>query len=90
MTVEYEARDEIAYISFNRPEKHNALRDEDLAALVDVLAALRYGRPSADRDPVRTGPFVLERRRCQRAFAALDGRGHDEQPDHRRRRVHPV
>jgi enoyl-CoA hydratase/carnithine racemase len=40
MTVGYEARDEIAYISFNRPEKHNALRDEDLAALVDALRRL--------------------------------------------------
>ena len=40
MTVGYEVRDEIAYISFNRPEKHNALRDEDLAALVDALRRL--------------------------------------------------
>jgi enoyl-CoA hydratase/carnithine racemase len=27
MTVGYEVREDIAYISFNRPEKHNALRD---------------------------------------------------------------
>jgi enoyl-CoA hydratase/carnithine racemase len=40
MTVGYDVREEIAYISFNRPEKHNALRDEDLAALVDVLQRL--------------------------------------------------
>ncbi|MDQ1430483.1 MAG: enoyl-CoA hydratase [Actinomycetota bacterium] len=40
MTVGYEVRDGIAYISFNRPEKHNALRDEDLAALVDALQRL--------------------------------------------------
>src|SRR4029077_5661802 len=40
MTVGYEVRDEIAYISFNRPEKHNALRDEDLAALGDALRRL--------------------------------------------------
>ena len=29
MTVGYEVRERIAYLSFNRPEKHNALRDED-------------------------------------------------------------
>jgi enoyl-CoA hydratase/carnithine racemase len=40
MTVGYEVREEIAYISFNRPEKHNALRDEDIAALVDALQRL--------------------------------------------------
>jgi enoyl-CoA hydratase/carnithine racemase len=37
MAVGYEARDRIAYISFARPEKHNALRDEDLASLVSAL-----------------------------------------------------
>jgi enoyl-CoA hydratase/carnithine racemase len=40
MTVGYEVREEIAYISFNRPEKHNALRDEDIAALVSALERL--------------------------------------------------
>jgi enoyl-CoA hydratase/carnithine racemase len=40
MTVGYDVREEIAYISFNRPEKHNALRDEDIAALVDALERL--------------------------------------------------
>lgn len=40
MTVGYEVRDAIAYLSFNRPEKHNALRDEDIASLVDALARL--------------------------------------------------
>jgi enoyl-CoA hydratase/carnithine racemase len=40
MTVGYEVREEIAYLSFNRPEKHNALRDEDIAALVDALQRL--------------------------------------------------
>jgi enoyl-CoA hydratase/carnithine racemase len=40
MTVGYEVRDHIAYLSFNRPEKHNALRDEDLAALVEALRRL--------------------------------------------------
>ena len=40
MTLGYEVREEIAYISFNRPEKHNALRDEDIAALVDALQRL--------------------------------------------------
>jgi enoyl-CoA hydratase/carnithine racemase len=33
MTVTYEVRQGIAYIAFNRQEKHNALRDEDLEAL---------------------------------------------------------
>ena len=40
VTVEYEVRDEIAYISFNRPEKHNALRDEDIAGLIAALERL--------------------------------------------------
>jgi enoyl-CoA hydratase/carnithine racemase len=40
MTVLYELRDRIAFISFNRPEKHNALRDEDIASLVDALHRL--------------------------------------------------
>jgi enoyl-CoA hydratase/carnithine racemase len=40
MTVLYEVRERIAYISFNRPEKHNALRDEDIASLVDALHRL--------------------------------------------------
>lgn len=40
MTVDYEVRERIAYISFNRPEKHNALRDEDISALVTALQRL--------------------------------------------------
>ncbi len=37
MTVGYEVREGIAYLSFERREKHNALRDEDLAAFVVAL-----------------------------------------------------
>jgi enoyl-CoA hydratase/carnithine racemase len=37
MAIDYEVRDSIAYISFCRPEKHNALRDEDLADLSRAL-----------------------------------------------------
>jgi enoyl-CoA hydratase/carnithine racemase len=37
MSVGYEVRDGIAYLSFERREKHNALRDEDLAALIEAL-----------------------------------------------------
>ena len=33
MTVTYEVREGIAYIAFDRQEKHNAFRDEDLEAL---------------------------------------------------------
>jgi enoyl-CoA hydratase/carnithine racemase len=40
MTVGYEVRERVAFISFNRPDKHNALRDEDIAALVDALHRL--------------------------------------------------
>lgn len=40
MTVGYEVRDDVAFISFNRPEKHNALRDEDIAGLIDALRRL--------------------------------------------------
>jgi len=40
MTVGYEVREDIAYISFNRPEKHNALRDEDIQALADAIRRL--------------------------------------------------
>jgi enoyl-CoA hydratase/carnithine racemase len=38
--VGYEVRERIAYISFNRPEKHNALRDEEIQALVSALDRL--------------------------------------------------
>ncbi len=38
MAIEYEVTDQIAYISFCRPEKHNALRDEDIS---DLMGALR-------------------------------------------------
>jgi enoyl-CoA hydratase/carnithine racemase len=37
MAIEYEVRDRIAYITFCRPEKHNALRDEDIADLARAL-----------------------------------------------------
>jgi enoyl-CoA hydratase/carnithine racemase len=40
MSVLYEVRERIAFISFNRPDKHNALRDEDIASLVDALHRL--------------------------------------------------
>ncbi|HEX3456203.1 MAG TPA: enoyl-CoA hydratase/isomerase family protein [Gaiellaceae bacterium] len=40
MTVGYEVRDRIAYLSFDRVEKHNALRDSDLDALIDALHRL--------------------------------------------------
>ncbi len=40
MGVDYEVRDHIAYLSFNRREKHNALRDEDIAELVEALHRL--------------------------------------------------
>ena len=40
MTVGYEVRDGVASISLNRPEKHNALRDEDIAALIGALHRL--------------------------------------------------
>ena len=34
MALNFEVRDRIAYFSFSRPEKHNALRDEDLFDLI--------------------------------------------------------
>ena len=40
MTVGYEVRDHIAYISFERREKHNALRDEDVEALTAAMRRL--------------------------------------------------
>ncbi|WP_163548071.1 enoyl-CoA hydratase/isomerase family protein [Candidatus Frankia nodulisporulans] len=40
MTVGYEVTDGIAYLSFNRPEKHNALRDEDVLGLISALERL--------------------------------------------------
>ncbi len=40
MTVTYEAREGIAYIAFDRREKHNALRDEDIEALIAALERL--------------------------------------------------
>jgi enoyl-CoA hydratase/carnithine racemase len=40
MTVGYEVRDGIAYLSFDRVEKHNALRDSDIAALITAVRRL--------------------------------------------------
>jgi enoyl-CoA hydratase/carnithine racemase len=40
MTVTYEVREGIAYIAFDRREKHNALRDEDIEALIGALRKL--------------------------------------------------
>ena len=40
MAIDYEVRDGIAHISFCRPEKHNALRDEDIADLGRALHRL--------------------------------------------------
>ena len=37
MALEYEVRDGIAFMTFCRPEKHNALRDEDIADLMSAL-----------------------------------------------------
>jgi enoyl-CoA hydratase/carnithine racemase len=42
MTLHRELRGNIAYLAFNRPEKHNALRDEDLQDLIDALAWLDH------------------------------------------------
>jgi enoyl-CoA hydratase/carnithine racemase len=47
MSVGYEVLERIAYISFDRVEKHNAFRDSDLAALVEALHRLD-GDESAD------------------------------------------
>lgn len=44
MTIGYEVRSRVAYISLSRPEKHNALRDADLAELNQALSRF-------DRDP---------------------------------------
>ena len=40
MTVGYTVRDRIAYVSFERREKHNAFRDEDLQALTAAVRRL--------------------------------------------------
>ena len=40
MTVTYEVREGIAYMAFDRREKHNALRDEDLEALSAAVQRL--------------------------------------------------
>jgi len=40
MTVGYNVRDRIAYLSFERREKHNAFRDEDLQALSAAMRRL--------------------------------------------------
>lgn len=40
MTVGYQVRDRIAYVSFERRQKHNAFRDEDLQALSAALRRL--------------------------------------------------
>src|SRR5579864_5673416 len=38
--IRYEVRDRVAYITLSRPEKHNALRDEDIEELVERLIDL--------------------------------------------------
>ena len=40
MSIDYEVRNRIAYIAFCRPEKHNALRDEDIADLIEAIEKL--------------------------------------------------
>ena len=40
MSIGYDVRDRIAYISFERREKHNAFRDEDLHALSEAIRRL--------------------------------------------------
>ncbi len=37
MAIRYEVRDRIAHITLSRPEKHNALRDEDIEELTERL-----------------------------------------------------
>ncbi len=37
MTIRFEVRDRIAYMSLTRPEKHNAIRDQDLIAMASAL-----------------------------------------------------
>ena len=69
--VEYEVKDRIAYIAFNRPEKRNAInfamRDEFLECLEkftddpDAWVAILYGNgpafcPGLDREPCLEGP----------------------------------
>ena len=61
MTVGYEARDEIAYISFNRPEKHNALRDEDQIVMGGAVG-----------DPPHTAMIVFRDAAAAQAFVAVD------------------
>jgi enoyl-CoA hydratase/carnithine racemase len=40
MAINYEVEEGIAYISFCRPEKHNALRDEDIKDIANAVARL--------------------------------------------------
>ncbi len=42
MAIDYDVKDRIAYIAFCRPEKHNALRDEDIADLIGALSRLDH------------------------------------------------
>jgi enoyl-CoA hydratase/carnithine racemase len=42
MAINYEVREHIAYISFCRPKKHNALRDEDLHDLAVAVTRLDH------------------------------------------------
>jgi enoyl-CoA hydratase/carnithine racemase len=67
MTVAYEVRDDIAFISFNRPEKHNALRDEDLQALIDALRRL-------DHDPAASIGILFGQGRSFSSGGDVDAR----------------
>ena len=54
MAIDYEVRDQIAYISFCRPDKHNALRDEDIADL--ARAVIRFDRDDSAEVAIVFGP----------------------------------
>src|ERR671921_251936 len=66
MAIEYEVRDSIAYLTFCRPEKHNALRDEDIADLMSGLGRF-------DRDESALVAILSGQGRSFSSGAAVNG-----------------
>ena len=84
MSVTYEVVDGIAFMAFNRPEKHNALRDEDLqlahrraCGALDEDDAVQVGILSGNGRSFSSGGDVKARLQSTMEEASTEGRVHE-------------
>lgn len=76
----YEVRDSVAWIGFDRPEKHNAFRDEDLASLSEAIRRLdddgsaRIGILFGEGRSFSSGGDVQARLQASMAEGSIEGR----------------